>query len=241
MKHLTEEELILLYYGEPGVPYQLRTHVAECRECRSAAESLAARLDVCSDWIVPEPGAEFERNVWVDLVPRLEARERARWFPVWAVAAVVAALLVMAFIAGRTTRQPQLALTAGLSSQARQRILEISLADHLDRAGMLMTEISNASDTDMVDFSTERTRAQDLVEEGLLMRQILASQGASQGESATLSFLDEVERFMLEVANAPDTVKREEIQELQRRIGAASLLFKVRIIESNLRAEGQKS
>jgi hypothetical protein len=102
---------------------------------------------------------------------------------------------------------------------------------------MLLTEISNARDTDAADFSPERTRAQDLVEEGRLMRQMLAS----RGESATLAFLDEVERFMLEVANSSDRIRPEEIQELQRRIGAGSLLFKVRIIESNLRTEGQKS
>jgi hypothetical protein len=187
--------------------------------------------------MVPEPGAEFERSVWAHLAPGIEGRERARWFPVRAVAAIMAALIAIAFIAGRTTHHPQPSVTAGLSSQARQRILEISLADHLDRTAMLLTEISNATDTDAVDFSPERTRAQDLVEEGRLMRQMLAS----QGESATLAFLDEVERFMLEVANAPDRIGPEEIRQLQRRIGTASLLFKVRIIESNLRTEGQKS
>ncbi len=238
MKHLTEEDLILLYYGEPGVPYQYRTHLAECRECRLAAESLAATLEFCNEWTVPEPVAEFERRVWLQISPQISARREARWFPVWAAALVMAALIVIAFIAGRTTRhaQPSL-LAAGLSNQARQRILEISLADHLDRTAMLLTEISNASDTEAADFSAQRSRAQDLVVEGRLMRQMLAS----QGESATLAFLDEVERFMLEVANAPDRVRPEEIRQLQRRIGAGSLLFKVRIIESNLRTEGQKS
>jgi hypothetical protein len=102
---------------------------------------------------------------------------------------------------------------------------------------MLLTEISNTADTDLEDFSSDRARAQDLVEEGRLMRQMLAM----RGESATLAFLDEVERFMLEVANSPDRVGPEEIRQLKGRIGAASLLFKVRIIESNLRTEGQNS
>jgi len=102
---------------------------------------------------------------------------------------------------------------------------------------MLLTEISNATDTEAADFSPERSRAQDLVEEGRLMRQMLAS----RGESATLAFLDEVERFMLEVANAPDRIGPKEIRQLQRRIGTGSLLFKVRVIESNLLTEGQKS
>ncbi len=94
-------------------------------------------------------------------------------------------------------------ILAGLSNQARERILEISLADHLDRAGMLLTEISNAGDSGSLDFATERGRAQDLVEEGRLMRQTLARHGAN----ATLTFLDEVQRVLLEVANAPDSGK----------------------------------
>ncbi|MGD1071296.1 MAG: hypothetical protein ABSB15_14240 [Bryobacteraceae bacterium] len=237
MKHLTEEDLIRLYYGESGAPDGARDHLGECRECSSAAESLAATLKVCSEWNVPEPGSGFERSVWARLVPQMPGRDRTGWFRVWVAAAAMAALIAIAFIAGRTTPSPQPSLTAGLSSQARQRILEISLADHLDRAAMLLTEISNATDTDAEDFSSDRARAQDLVEEGRLMRQLLAS----QGESATLAFLDEVERFMLEVANSPDKVGPEEIHRLQRRIGAGSLLFKVRIIESNLRNEGQKS
>ncbi len=82
----------------------------------------------------------------------------------------------------------------------------------------------------------ERVRAQDLVEEGRLMRQTLARQGVSP----TLTFLDEVERVLLEVANAPDSVSPSEVRELQQRIGSGSLLFKVQVIEANLRTQGQK-
>jgi hypothetical protein len=101
---------------------------------------------------------------------------------------------------------------------------------------MLLTEISNASDSSPLDFGLERDRAHDLVEEGRLMRQSLAR----RGESATLAFLDEVQRFLIEVANAPDAVSPREMRELQQRIGADSLIFKVRIIESTLRTQGQK-
>jgi hypothetical protein len=64
------------------------------------------------------------------------------------------------------------------------------------------------------------------------MRQTLAR----EGESSTLSMLDQLERFLLEAANAPDA----QAPELRERIASDSLLFKVRIIESNLRTEGQR-
>jgi hypothetical protein len=125
-------------------------------------------------------------------------------------------------------------MMAGLSSQARERILAISLADHFDRAAMLLTEISNSGDTQ--DFALERSRAQDLVDEGRLMRQTLALNGSN----ATVPLLDDVERFLLEVSNAPDMVSASEMQQMRDRVGSGSLLFKVRIIEANLRTQGQQ-
>jgi hypothetical protein len=232
MKHLSEEDLVLVYYGEPGVPEGAQSHLAECGECRAAANALAETLNLCNEWNAPEPAREFERRVWTRLVPRLESRRGGWSVPrVWMAIAAALILMAGAFFMGRRSTTPRESIMAGLSNQARERILEISLADHLDRAGMLLTEISNNED-----FATERGRAQDLVEEGRLMRQTLAH----QGESATLTFLDEVERFLLEVANAPDSINPTEVRELQQRIGASSLLFKVRIIESNLRTQGQK-
>lgn len=230
MKHLSEEDLVLIYYGEPDVPDGARAHLAECRQCRAAADSLAQTLDLCNEWSVPVPDAGFERRVW--------QYRPSRWsMPrVWIGLAAAAALLIAVFLLGRQTGAPQPSITAGLSDQARERILEISLADHLDRTEMLLTEISNAGDRGSVNFAVERGRAQDLVEEGRLMRQTLAR----QGDSPTLTFLDEVERFLTEVANASDSVSANELRELQQRMGSGSLLFKVKIIESNLRTRGQK-
>jgi hypothetical protein len=234
MKHLSEEDLILIYYGEPGVPEGAPAHLAECGQCKAAADSLAQTLNLFNEWKIPTPDAGFERRVWNDR-PRILYLRCTGSVSRWIAVAAAAVLLVGAFLLGRGSRAPQHtiqpAILAGLSSQARERILEISLADHLDRAGMLLTEVSNEGD-----FAAERGRAQDLVEEGRLMRQTLARKGASP----TLTFLDEVERVLLEVANAPDSVSPREVEELQQRIGSGSLLFKVRIIEANLRTQGQK-
>ncbi len=102
---------------------------------------------------------------------------------------------------------------------------------------MLLTELGNADDNNTGDFALERERARDLVQEGRLMRQV----AEGRGETGILPLLDDVERLVLEVANAPDRAAPDEMRELKRSIGANSLLFKVRIMESNLRNEGRRS
>jgi hypothetical protein len=250
MTHLSEEDLILIYYNEPGVG-EARAHLAECQTCRAEAESLAAALNICDNWTAPEPGPEFTRSTWSRLAPQLRRNALRYWlFPffntrVWIAASTAAALIIVAFLAGRgtssrypnTPAHPEQALTSGLSPQARERILAISLADHLDRAGRLLTEVANLGGADTSALSSEQGRAQDLVNEGRLMRQWLASRNGA----ATLPLFDDVERFMMELANAPDRVDAKEIRDLKRHMDSESLLFKVRIIESNLRTSGRTS
>jgi hypothetical protein len=225
MNHLTEEDLILIYYNEPEARPE---HLAECAECRAAASDLARVLNACNEWEIPEPSPA--------LASRIKASLPAPVIPIrsWLyTAAAVAAVLLLAFTAGRYTKRTQKDVFAGLSPDAQHRILEISVADHLDRAELLLTEIANASDNDSLD----RGRAQDLVDEGQLMRQSLAR----DGDPATLGLLDEVERFMVEAANTSETADHGELRHLRERLAGNSLLFKVRIIEANLRTQGQKS
>ena len=247
MMHLSEEDLILLYYREPGVGREARSHLMECAECRAAAAALARTLNVCNEWTAPERPEHYGRDVWAQLAPELTAgREKEhgwRWlthapgFRMWAGAAGFAILLVAVFLAGRYSRSSEVApVMAGLSDQARQRIVAIAVADHLDRVQILMTEIANTSGTDAAGFKTRRERAEDLVHEGRLVRQTLAL----QGESATTNFLDEVERFLIETAHAPDSATPAQVDDLRDRMESGALLFKVRIVESNLRNEEQR-
>lgn len=237
MMHLSEEDLILLYYREAGAPVDAQAHLAECSECRAAAESLATTLTICNEWATPARPADFGRDVWARLAPALdpepEARLGWRWLRIWAAAAALAILLVGVFLAGRFSQTPVVPM-AGLSDQTRQRILALAVADHLDRVQILVTEIANTGDS--TDFKAERERARDLIGEGRLMRQTLAV----QGESATTNFLDDIERFLIETAHTPDNATVKDLQDLRGRIEYGSLLFKVRIVESNLRNEEQR-
>ena len=244
MKHLTEEELILAYYNEPGAAEIAGPHLAECADCRAAAESLTQSLNVCNQWTVPERSPEFGRDVWLRLVPALEARPQPAGWRTWfsgrplrilTATAGLAVLLAAVFLAGRYSRPAAPTELAGLSDHARENILAIAAADHLDRVQILMTEIANSGDTP-VSLASNRERAAELVKESRLVRQSLAA----QGEIQTTNFLDETERFLIEAAHTPDSNAGKEVLALRDRIESDSLLFKVRVVESNLRNEERK-
>jgi hypothetical protein len=136
----------------------------------------------------------------------------------------------VAFLAGRFT-QPK----TGISPQARQRILLITLGDHLDRSEILLAELVNAA-PESADFSDQRSSAQDLLEENRLLRQT----AARSGDASHAAVLDELERALLDIAHSPSEISASELESLQRRIESEGLLFKVRIISSNIHHKGQR-
>jgi hypothetical protein len=221
--HLTEEDFVLLYYSEPSVD---SAHLSECPACRESYKALARTLDACNDWNPPEPDPAFLARLQRKVAPKPNLIVMPRY--VW-LAAAAALILSITFFAGRASRKPVSppAIVAGLSQEARARILAITLADHLDRAELLLTEIANSSDA-----SDEADRARDLVSEGRLLRQSVTG--------PTGDLLDEVERFMLDVANAPGTITPVQLRQWRERINSGSLLFKVRILQSNLRQKEEK-
>jgi hypothetical protein len=231
MTHLSEEDLILLYYGEPDAPANAKAHLAECPDCATQARSLAAVLDECASWPVAEPAPGFEARLWRGIAARLPEKASARpYLRLFAFAAALAAMVVVAFLAGRLTTHTAPPIMAGLSAQARERVLRISLADHLDRAEIVLTNLSNG-------ITPDRGRAADLVSEGRLLRSALVT----SGDAGTLALVDDVERFLLEAANEPEHPADVEMAALRRRIEDDSLIFKIRIIKSNLRTRGQQS
>src|SRR5579862_202227 len=141
-QHLTEEDLVLLYYSEPSAD---SAHLSECSACRESYTALARTLDACNSWNPPEPDPAFIASLRHKIAPRPNLIVMPRY--AWLAAAAVL-ILSITFFAGRASRKPvaQPVIMAGLSQDARARILAITLADHLDRAELLLTEIANSSD-----------------------------------------------------------------------------------------------
>jgi hypothetical protein len=235
MNHLTEEELTQAYYGDEEP--ESRRHLADCAECQVAFQHLKTMLDELLPETVPERGPEYGAEVWNRLLPRLPLEKPRRvWLRWWTAVPVLASLLAVAFLAGRFT-QPRFnqTKTAGIAPQARQRILLITLGDHLDRSEILLAELVNTP-PGATDFGDERSSAQDLLDENRLLRQA----AARMGDASRAAVLDELERALLDIAHSPSEISASELESLQRRIENEGLLFKVRIISSNIHHKGQQ-
>lgn len=233
MNHLTEEQLVLFYYRELEDLAGVEEHLAACDSCRAACrelESLLGQVQVP----VPERGEHYGSQVWHRLRPRLEPRRLWAW-PKWVLATAMAGLVVAAFLAGRfwpgaTREAPQ-----SIAQPVRERILLVAVGDHLERSQMVLLELVNSKTDGAVDISEEQQRAQDLVAANRLYRQT----AARAGEAGLASVLEDLERTLIEVAHRPALVSAADFEELRRRIEAQGILFKIRIIDSQVRQREQ--
>jgi len=110
MNHLSEEELILRYYGEEDAAPAAGRHLDGCAECRALYASLQRVLNVVDALSVPEVAPDYGARLWQRLERRVPVRRRwwraaASWRRV-AAGAAFAGLLMAAFLAGRFFRRP---------------------------------------------------------------------------------------------------------------------------------------
>ena len=114
-------------------------------------------------------------------------------------------------------------------ANARQRILITSVADHLDRSERVLTDIMNAPERS--DISAAQGWADDLLRTSRLYRQ----DAVDAGEQSVATVLDDLERNLLEIVHSPSQISAADLEQIRRRIDAAALLFKVRVMSDELR------
>lgn len=233
LKHLTEEELTEIYYGEsaPGT----EDHLRDCPECRTNFARLEDLLRSVGRYVVPEPGPDFENRIWTKLSQQLPERRswrRSFFSPMVWVPALAVVLVAAISIRLSTDRRPQ---PSEISARAQARVLVNTLTEHLDRSEMLLAEVANAKPgSDALKSAQEMAR--DLADENRLLRFATNRTGdASRG-----ALLDDLERIFLSVANAPANFPPENLSALQKRIDDEGLRFKVRITDDHLRREERK-
>lgn len=254
--HLTEEELILHFYSETerGEEARIDSHLASCAECQAARQQLVNVMTLVDSATPVEASIGFERTAWARLEPQLEAvqddspvRRSVRkvydvvfgrtareggWFPQWALAGGVAALVFAAFIGGRVSSVAPVTMPyEAVAKLDPDRVLHATVGDHLDRTQMMLVELVNAEAGHADVLAGEQPRAADLVAANRLLR-VSAQQS---GDAAIVDLLDDLERVLMEIANAPANASSNELTDLQSRITTQDLLFRLRVIASEMR------
>jgi len=235
MNHCSDDDLVLHYYGEPC---EAESHLRTCAECATRYQSLSAALaSIPTD--VPARATEYEADVWRRIAPQL--RVRRVWLPSPAVrwtlaAAATVALVASGYFAGRLStgsHSPRIARTAvaDVDDQARRRTLLLNVAEHLERSDRVLTDVMNAPD---VDIATEQQWATELIATNRLYRQ----DAVDANESSVATVLDELERALLDIVHRPADAGAD-LDSIRNRIDAAALLFKVRVMRTEL-LQGQE-
>jgi hypothetical protein len=239
MTHLTEDDLVLHYYGEldGDTAGHAAAHLHECGTCREAFTKLQRVFAIVDT--VPDPalGDGFERIVWARLQPGLEHARHgwASWFMLsparLAWLATIVVLVGAAFVAGRFSRpQPTAQEAAAASKDLRERVLLADLAEHLDRSQLMLVDLVSAENADDVDVPVERTRAEQLLSANRLYRQT----AVDTGNLALAQVLDDLEQVLVDVATSPDRVSAEDFSAVRQRIDDKGLLLKMRVLSSEV-------
>lgn len=241
MKPITDEQLILYYYGEAAEAEEVGRQIEASPELQRRFEALRGVLDAVEEPEIPERHPSYGSAVWHRLAPQLEQRRSGFWAwellkprREWALVAATLLLVVVAFLAGRLWPRQQVELAAG-GYDGQERILLLTVADHLEKSEMLLVELANTQDNGEFDISAERQLAGQLRSDSRLYRQ--AAKQSGQADVAAL--LEQLERVLVELANSPETIPSSDLGELRVLLDEGGLLFKVRIVGSRLREEGR--
>jgi hypothetical protein len=234
--HLDDDDLVLHFYGEAPRPALVDAHLDECPACRQRWDGLRRTLSAVTDEsvtgrAVPEFGAREIDRAWQAVAPGLVAERRRGRIRQWMAPLALAASLIVAFTVGR--RWPAAPVDA--PGGGTERILLVAVGDHLERSEMLLVELVNAPADQTLDIGPEQLQAQELVGASRLYRAAVAR----AGEPGLASVLEELERLLVEVAHRPSALSADELAALRQRIESRGLLFRVRVLEWQVR-EKQK-
>jgi hypothetical protein len=240
-----QDGLVLHYYGELSGAEQVtvQEHLEGCSECLAEFRKLRQVLEVVNEETFPVPARpdEYEAAVWRRIRTKLPENP-PRWWQAWlapqrlALAGALAAVIVVAFMAGRISLPPPAGeeLAGRQPEKVRERIVLVAVGDHLEKSQMMLIELTNADPAaGGIDISAEQQRARELLGANRLYQQ--SAQKA--GDPAINKVLDDLERILVEVANSPDELDSGQLAQIQKRIESQGLLFRVRVLGSKVNSK----
>jgi hypothetical protein len=230
MRHFPEEDLIAYQLHESSNETAIRRHLEECVDCAAVSESIAETLRVFS--AEPTPKLDLERN-WQRLRGNLSVLGAdqpkpfaLRWKLIWpAVGLAMAALLVMTFIGlhgSYKKSRPNLTINGHgpLTTEPR----DPAIADHLDSAERLLTEVNNTQGP--LDETTHE-HAHQL----LLKNAVYVHAAKESGDVAQAAVLENLGRVLTTLDNEPETPHS--TWRLRLEMNTSGLLLDIRILRQN--------
>jgi hypothetical protein len=246
MKHITDDDLTLLFYGEHDDP-ALAGMVAASPELSARFDALSAELSLTDNFVPPHRDDGYGAEVWQRISPQLNTQKiktRGRlnnWLasisqPRFSLAGALSFVLVaaLAFTLGRnggqnpvtdpvnTLERQAIALT-GLDAR---RLLNHSVSSHLEQVNVVLTQFANSTES----IANEAEYATDMLVTNRLYRQAASAQGKHQ----LAAFLAELEPLLIEMAfeaQKDSAATRERMQQEVR----DGLLFRVRVMNKQLK------
>jgi hypothetical protein len=243
MKKITDEELVLLYYGEHDDP-TLASRVAESEELSARFDALCAELKLADAYRPPHRGSDYGADVWQRISPHLEGGKApalsrlSGWLhglaqPRFSLAGAlsIALVAVLAFMLGRNGGQqpgepavaPGMAVIgAGIDPN---HLLSHQVADHLEKMNLVLTQFANATEPN----GSEAGYATDM----LLANRLYRQAAAARGDNKLAAFLADLEPLLIEMAYEAQSGSPQSRERMQKEI-REGLLFRVRVMESQL-------
>lgn len=240
MSHLSEEQIVLHYYGDAEEASEIERHLAACPDCRAEFARVQSTLQQIEPLEVPEPPQGFEEKTWLNLRDRLPEKGFLRRIfgaqAKWALAGAMVVLVAAAFLAGRFWPRPVQQIVQQPAQVNPQRIVLVAVGDHLERSQMLLVEIMNADTKGPVNFSSEQAEARELLDDNHLYR----VSNRQTGDPHVARVLDELGSVLAEIANGPRELSPGDLMQIRRTIQSENLLFKVRVMGSEVNSKARQ-
>lgn len=231
MKHLSEDELIELYYGEGTSAAS--AHLKACRACSAQYAELKRGVDAIQLAPMPQRSAEYGDRVWESVRPQLipYPKKTARWrtwvhWRATALAVSCAMLLAVAFVGGRYWERIAFrkANVSG-NPQPSQRVVLVVLTDHLDRTERLLVQLEHTDSPDRGESAQLQSEARELLASNRLYR-VTAS---NAGDPAMAGALDRLEGVLAEIANDPNLTATD-LERVRKDMNTKGILFEIRVL-----------
>ena len=250
---ITDEDLVLLFYGEHDNP-ALAAAVAASEALSARYEALCRELKLADAYVPPPRGEAYGAKVWQRISSRLDDRRSpalARapgWLPAliqprFSLAGGLALLLVavVAFTLGRQNgtenRGPE-SPDARVSHAGVEvlppanidpgRLLNHSVSAHLEQVNRMLTRFVNSNEPNASDAAD----ATDL----LVSNRIYRRSALASGDARLAAFLGDIEPLLIELAYEAQAGSPSRRERMQQEI-KDGLLFRVRMMNSQLSAD----